>query len=141
MRFDHDLTQQIAQFNDMGRAELRVAWVNAFGDAPPTFLSMGFMRKALVWQSQAQLYGGLKAEVKRALMDAGQGKKTVAPPAHGARLVREWNGRRYQVDVAEDGFIMDGRRYKSLSELARRITGTRWSGPRFFGITSKTGRG
>lgn len=55
-------------------------------------------------------------------------------PSPGARLIREWNGRRYVVDVVEDGYIMDGKHYKSLTALSFRITGVKWSGPRFFGL-------
>ena len=70
----------------------------------------------------------------------------VAPPApsallpalaSGTRLVRTWNGRPHVVDVVEDGFVFDGKTYRSLSAIARRITGTRWSGPRFFGIAGR----
>ncbi|PHP64893.1 hypothetical protein CSC94_22175 [Zhengella mangrovi] len=66
-----------------------------------------------------------------------------APPpalpalASGTRLVRTWNGRPHVVDVVEDGFVFDGKTYRSLSAIARRITGTRWSGPRFFGIAGR----
>jgi hypothetical protein len=57
-----------------------------------------------------------------------------AMPSPGSRLLREWNGRMYAVDVLEKGFVMDGRTYRSLSAVAKRITGTDWSGPRFFGL-------
>ena len=56
------------------------------------------------------------------------------PPSPGARLIREWNGRRYIVDVVEDGFVLDGKSYRSLTSIAFRITGAKWSGPRFFGL-------
>jgi hypothetical protein len=56
------------------------------------------------------------------------------PPSPGARLIREWNGRRYIVDVVEDGFVLDGKSYRSLTSIAFRITGVKWSGPRFFGL-------
>jgi hypothetical protein len=52
----------------------------------------------------------------------------------GARLVREWNGRTYQVDVTDGGYVMDGKTWRSLSAIARHITGAHWSGPRFFGV-------
>jgi hypothetical protein len=57
-----------------------------------------------------------------------------ALPRPGARLIRDWNGRRYVVDVVEDGYVMDGKHYKSLTALSFRITGVKWSGPRFFGL-------
>lgn len=119
-----------------------MAWAEAFGDAPPHFLSMIFMRKALIWHAQCQRFGGLKPDLKRALKAAADGK-TVRPQAPqiraGTQLVREWNGRRYQVDVTDDGFRMHGEHFRSLSAIALRITGTNWSGPRFFGLNGQAG--
>ncbi len=64
------------------------------------------------------------------------GRKTAPTLQSGARLVREWNGSTHVVDVVEGGFIWNGDRHRSLSAIARTITGARWSGPRFFGLTS-----
>ena len=58
----------------------------------------------------------------------------VSRPTAGARLVREWNGRTHEVEVLADGFLLRGQRFRSLSAIAREITGARWSGPRFFGV-------
>jgi hypothetical protein len=126
----------------MDRAALRVVWVAAFGDAPPHFLSMIFMRKALIWHEQCRAFGGLTTEVKRALKIAAGGKQVMAPTPvikPGTQLVREWNGRRYQVEVRDDGFVMNGECFKSLSAIALQITGTSWSGPRFFGLKGRAG--
>ena len=133
---DH-IAARWGELGQMDRAALRVAWAEAFGDAPPHFLSMIFMRKALIWDAQCRAFGGLTTEVKRALKSAADGKQVRAPaPAikPGTQLVREWNGRRYQVEVSEDGFMMNGDHFKSLSAIALQITGTSWSGPRFFGL-------
>ena len=133
---DH-IAARWGELGQMDRAALRVAWAEAFGDAPPHFLSMIFMRKALIWHAQCHAFGGLTTEVKRALKSAADGKQVRAPaPAikPGTQLVREWNGRRYQVEVSEDGFMMNGDHFKSLSAIALQITGTSWSGPRFFGL-------
>jgi hypothetical protein len=140
MMDDGDIKVRWDELGQMDRAALRVAWVKAFGEAPPHFLSMIFMRKALIWNVQCKTYGGLKPDVKRALTAAAAGK-----PVHdqtpqiraGTQLIREWNGRRYQVEVTDDGFRMNGEEYKSLSAIALHITGTTWSGPRFFGLTAK----
>ena len=142
MAGNEDIAASWDALGHMDRAALRVAWAEAFGDAPPHFLSMIFMRKALIWHEQCRAFGGLPTEVKRALKSAAGGK-TVKPPAPpikpGTQLVREWNGRRYQVDVRDDGFMMNGARYKSLSAIALQITGTSWSGPRFFGLSGRAG--
>ena len=142
MTGDYEIAARWAELGQMDRAALRVAWAVAFGDAPPHFLSMIFMRKALIWDDQCRAFGGLTTEVKRALKSA-VGGKTVKPPAPvikpGTQLVREWNGRRYQVEVRDDGFVMNGARYTSLSAIALQITGTSWSGPRFFGLNGRAG--
>ena len=133
-----------ADLGQLDRAALRVGWVEAFGDAPPHFLSMIFMRKALIWFEQCQKFGGLKPDLKRALKAAAGGKtvRVQAPQIRvGTQLVREWNGRRYQVEVTEDGFEMNGEHFRSLSAIALRVTGTTWSGPRFFGLASRPGDG
>ena len=93
---------------DMDRSALRVASRGAFNKAPPHFLSMTFMRKALIWHVQCRRFGGLRPDLKRALNSASAGKTVRSTPAvirSGTQLVRDWNGRRYQVDVSDDGKI------------------------------------
>lgn len=126
----------------MDRSALRVAWGQAFDDAPPHFLSMIFMRKALIWDAQCRRSAGLSPDLKRALKAAASGKSVRGPAPSirtGTQLVREWNGRRYQVDTTEDGYVLNGERFKSLSAIALHITGTSWSGPRFFGLVTAAG--
>lgn len=133
-----------AELTDMDRSALQVAWRKAFNNAPPHFLSMIFMRKALIWHVQCERVGGLSLDLKRALNSTSAGKAVRQPAAAirpGAQLVRDWNGRRYQVDVSDDGYLMYGERFKSLSAIALHITGTSWSGPRFFGLNRKSGGG
>ncbi len=136
------ITLRWGELGQMDRAALRVAWAAAFGNAPPHFLSMIFMRKALIWHEQSRILGGLKADLKRDLRAAAEGKKVRVPAMRisaGTQLVREWNGRRYLVEVKEDGFLMNGEHFRSLSAIALHITGTTWSGPRFFGLNGKAG--
>ena len=137
------VSARMAELNELDRSGLRVARRQAFGNAPPHFLSMIFMRKALIWDAQCGIFGGMPANLKRALKSAAIGKtpRAVAAPAlrPGTQLIREWNGRRYQVDVTEDGFRYNGENHKSLSAIALVITGTTWSGPRFFGLMRATG--
>ena len=103
------------------------------------------MRKALIWDAQCKTCGGAPANLKRALKSTADGKTPKAVPAPtlrpGTQLVREWNGRRHQVDVTDDGYRYNGDNHKSLSAIALLITGTIWSGPRFFGLTRVTGTG
>ncbi len=137
------IASRMLELNELDRSGLRVAWRRAFDNAPPHFLSMLFMRKALIWDAQCKMYGGVPANLERALKSAAGGKslRAMTAPAlrPGAQLIREWNGRSYQVDVTKDGYRYNGYDHKSLSAIALLITGTTWSGPRFFGL-SGTGR-
>jgi len=144
MEADEHIISRWGELGQMDRAALRVAWAEVFGDAPPHFLSMIFMRKSLIWKEQCKKSGGLKPDLKRALKAAGAGKqvRVLAPQIRaGTQLVREWNGRRYLVEVMDDGFRMNGEQFRSLSAIALRITGTTWSGPRFFGLNVQAGAG
>lgn len=94
------------------------------------------LEKAIAYEVQCAAFGGLSTSVKRALRAAASGmsfepSRHVAP---GARLIREWNGTVHEVDVVEGGYIWQGETYRSLTAIARAITGTKWSGPRFFGL-------
>jgi len=136
---------RMAELNELDRSGLRVAWRRSFDNSPPHFLSMLFMRKALIWDAQCKMFGGMPTNLKRALKSAADGKTPRAMPAPilrpGTQLVREWNGRSHQVDVTKDGFRYNGDTHKSLSAIALLITGTTWSGPRFFGLTRVIGAG
>ncbi len=141
---DGNIKSRWDELSQMDRVALRVAWAVTFGDAPPHFLSMIFMRKALIRQEQCKKFGGLNPDLRRALNAAASGKQVRAqasPIRAGTQLVREWNGRRYQVEVTDDGFRMKGEHFRSLSAVALRITGTTWSGPRFFGLNGQAGAG
>ncbi len=121
------------------RSKIQDEWRTVYGRPPPKHLSTSFMHRALSWEVQAKRSGGLPTDIKRALQSIIKGKppKLAVPRkvATGAYLVREWNGRTYQVEVLERGFRMDGREYRSLTAIAKKITGAGWSGPRFFGLT------
>ncbi len=105
------------------------------------------MVRAIAYEMQARYYGGLKSAIVRRLDKIAGGKTggeaKDAPRAivldPGARLIREWNGVTHTVDVTDDGFEWQDQRYGSLSEIAREITGARWSGPRFFGLNGRAG--
>lgn len=118
-------------------------WEAVFGSPPPPYLSVPFMQKALIYEAHCKAQGGLPTATQRALRQIAAGKEiTDATPAKlssGAHLVREWNGRTYQVQVTEGGFEMDGKTWRSLSAIAKHITGATWSGPRFFGLAGGAG--
>ena len=107
----------------------------------PSRLRVQTLRRILAYEIQARALGGLNPKEQRALKAIAGGKSAgdvgVAIASPGTHLVREWNGRTYRVEVAEDGYVLDGTVYGSLSAVAKRITGTAWSGPRFFGLAKK----
>ncbi len=126
---------------DPERGAVREEWEAAFGSPPPPHLSVAFMRKALAHDVQCRADGGLPPAARRALrrIAGGEGvaESTRARVKPGAQLVREWNGRTYQVEVVDGGYRIDGRTWRSLSAIARHITGTMRSGPRFFGLADR----
>ncbi len=138
MASEEPIAARWAELGRMDRAALRVAWSQDFGEPPPNFLSMMFLRKALIWHAQCQRYGDLDADLRRTLKALAVGKPlrraVASAPRPGTQLIREWNGRKYRVEVRDDGYVMDGESFRSLSAIALRITGTSWSGPRFFGL-------
>ena len=122
---------------------LRRAWEQTFGAAPPSSLSRTFLRRVLAYERQCRTHGGHSAATRRALAAIANGTQSngaTAPAGSvsaGTHLVREWNGRTYQVEVIDNGYRFDGKTYPSLTAITKRITGTHWSGPRFFGLTPK----
>ena len=129
---------EVAVIGNLSRADLVSAWRRAYGNSPASGLSSTLICKALVWKVQAKAYGGLSTQTKRALkaaMASGGTAIAGARPSEGSRIVREWNGAVYEVEVLADGFRWCGAHWSSLSAIAKEITGTKWSGPRFFGLT------
>ncbi|SHK18760.1 Protein of unknown function [Shimia gijangensis] len=120
------------------RAGLSSAWREIINAPPPPRMSQIFMRRVLAFEIQAQQHGGLPKALLKALAKSSDKKPTSANASPtlkpGGRLLREWNGVTHVVDIAEDGFDWNGQSYRSLSIIARTITGTHWSGPRFFGL-------
>ena len=133
---------RIAEMETMTAPELRQHWLRIFDRSPPRWLSRQLMLHALAYRLQEQAEGGLnRAALKRLrqLVDPNGADVPSLPPSTprlkpGTRLVREWHGETHQVTVLDDGFDYRDARYRSLSEIARAITGTRWSGPLFFGL-------
>lgn len=146
IEYDETLEAEIARLDGLGLQELRKIWRQRLGP-PPEIPSTDLTRRWLAYELQVRAYGGLKPESHRRLRQLYKSFKT--NPAYtptpnlglkpGLVLTREWNGTRHQVMVLEEGFAYGGEHFKSLSEVARRITGSRWSGPLFFGLRGKTG--
>lgn len=129
-----DLEAELAALDEMSGAELRARWAELLG-TPAPLVKRRLLRLALAWELQARVHGGLPRRLTQRLDQLTEGKTRTVPARPGMRLVREWQGVLHQVDVAEDGSVLwNGETWKSLSEVARAITGTRWSGPAFFGL-------
>ena len=127
------MTAEDVHLEDMSLEDLRARWRDRYG-APPALRSPELLALMLAWRLQAEREGGLDADLRRALRRSGAVKAAPEPTA-GTRLVREWEGSRHEVIVmSEGGFLYQGDRYRSLSQVARAITGVRWNGPRFFGL-------
>jgi hypothetical protein len=134
---------RLAALQSADMAELRAQWRSLFGTEPPAY-SRRFMAARLGYRIQEIAYGGLRPETLarlEAIAEAVDGKKrplrgvpAKQRPVPGTRLVREWGGVDHTVTVLRDGFEWQGRPYQSLSAIARAMTGTRWNGPRFFGL-------
>jgi hypothetical protein len=124
----------IAEIDACDRSACLDRWRAAFGRPPPKHLSLQFLKRVLIWEAQNEALGGVSAKTMRRLKHLASGKTVPAAAKPGSFLVREWNGRTYQVDVVDGGYVMDGKTWRSLSAIARHITGAHWSGPRFFGV-------
>jgi hypothetical protein len=136
------LGEALKGFTLLDRASLAERWGSFFGASPPPGTSRSLMIRAVAYKMQERAFGGLKASTRRKLLgDSGNGREA-ASRSHkvspGTLLLREWQGVTHQVTVIEDGIVYRGKRYRSLSEVARVITGSHWSGPRFFGLKAKT---
>lgn len=128
------VTDQVRGFESMKLEELRAEWRRRYG-APPKLRSTDLLRRLLGWRVQAEAFGGLDMVFVRQLRSAAKvGARSAGAIRPGARLAREWQGRVHEVDVVDGGFVHLGQRYRSLSAVARAITGVRWNGPRFFGL-------
>ncbi len=141
MPASNDIAEEIARLGDLTRKELIERWIGRFGHAPPKGLSKRLLELSAAYALQAMAFGGLRPALRKALeaaidLDAGPARPVGGPAAirPGTRLVRVWNGRTHHVEVAENGFLWNEQHYRSLSAVAREITGAHWSGPRFFGL-------
>ncbi len=144
---NHDpIPARLAALKSTPTKELKDQWRELFDSEPPPF-NRRYLESRLAYRIQELAYGGLKPETIRRLerlgeeLDGGDRKKSRIRadfhPIAGTRLLREWQGVEHVVTVTVDGFEWQGRPYKSLSAIARAITGTRWNGWVFFGLKSR----
>ena len=140
-----DLAAKLAALPEMAAVDLRTEWRRLYRAHPPKRIGRHLLELGVAWKLQERAYGGLSAAMKRRLADLAKtmdekgdlAKARVVRLKPGAKLVREWRGRTHDVLVLEDGFQWRGQRWRSLSAIAREISGTHWSGPRFFGLRAK----
>ncbi|MBC7603674.1 MAG: DUF2924 domain-containing protein [Ramlibacter sp.] len=126
---------EVAALPKLGRAGLQQRWRELFKSAPSAAFTPDLLARGIAHRLQEKALGRLDATLARQLHSTGHGRAPAKPKLRtGNRLVRRWRGRTYVVDVGEVGFCYDDETYGSLSEIATKITGTRWSGPRFFGL-------
>jgi len=131
------LDHTLREIASMPRPELQDRWAKLTGRPVPR-LSIAMLRLALGYELQAKAKGGLTRTARRQLDGSDNTRLRAMPLAPGLRLVREWQGKVHVVTVDDTGAIQwNGQRWKSLSEVARAITGTRWSGPAFFGLKQR----
>ncbi len=136
-----DLARAVASLPALDAATLRQRWKALFGADPSPRVGRSLMVKAIAYRLQERALGGLKPAAQRLLDRIVEGRSELAPEripkrraSAGTLLIREWRGVSHRVTVLDNDVVYRKRRYKSLSEVARAITGTRWSGPLFFGL-------
>ncbi len=137
-----DLSQKLTALADLDTTGLRREWRRLYRSHPPLHIRRDLLVLAIAWKLQVRAHGGLTAAQKRKLAGIAEelrknGDLSGSPAIRvkpGMRLMREWRGKTHDVLVLEDGFEWNGERHRSLSAIAREITGTPWSGPRFFGL-------
>jgi len=142
----NDLAHEIAALFNMPYVDLQDAWRKHFRYCAPKKLGRALLELGIAWKLQERAQSGLSATTKRRLdelartlatnADLAQPRTTTLKP--GARLMREWGGETHEILVTKEGFVWRGTTWTSLSSIAREITGTRWSGPRFFGLGART---
>jgi hypothetical protein len=140
--------QKLASLESTPNKVLREQWRVLYGCEPPRRVSRELLTRAVAYRIQEQARGGLKPSTRSLLVrlsnDARSGQplnfEPAAPASAGTVLVRDWHGVAHEVRVLDRGVLYKRKRYRSLTEVARLITGVHWNGPRFFGLRSKRGQ-
>jgi hypothetical protein len=141
-----DVDDVLKNLPGMNRDALCRQWRECFRKPAPAGVRREILVRILAYRVQEQAYGGLSAQSRRRLDEVASALSTGDPKAAisnmvsakpGTQLIRSWKGKTHTVTIEESGYQYEGRRYRSLSEIARCITGTQWSGPLFFGLKSR----
>ena len=140
------IREALARLPTASRADLRAEWLRLYRTEAPARLGRDLLIAAIAYRLQEEALGGLRPELHRRLRNiaeqvrGGQEPSLAAAPRlkSGTRLLREWQGRTHEVLVSDAGFVWQQARYRSLSQIARAITGTSWSGPVFFGLKPRS---
>ena len=142
---DSDLEAEIGALAGLDHGALQERWKALYGSEAPVRMSRELILRAVAYRMQEQAFGGLSRVAKVRLATHAQGNVSKVQRARqsrsikpGTKFIREWNGQTLEVIAMADGrYLYDGIAYRSLSVIARKITGTRWSGPAFFGLNGK----
>jgi Protein of unknown function (DUF2924) len=140
-----DISERLKILPGMSKAALSGLWEELFNKPVPKRIRKELMVRILAYRIQEQAFGGLSPKIRRRLdqIASALGKSpnvaiaNMARSKPGTRLIRSWQGKTHTVTIEESGYQYQGSQYRSLSEIARHITGTQWSGPLFFGLKSR----
>lgn len=128
-----DVGDEVGALESLDLFEMRALWAERFGTAP-RFQSVELFRLMLAWRLQAAVHGGLDPTIRKTLRRSGPVVAEGQDLGVGATIRRQWQGEEIIVQVSDDGFVWSGRKFRSLSAVATAITGSRWNGPKFFGL-------
>lgn len=142
-----ELERALARLQTLSSWDLRGEWRRVHRTHPPKRISNDLLIRGIAYRLQEQAFGRLTAITRGKLEQLANASEASTPARRkprialksGTHLVRDWNGETYTVEVLDTGYRWRGKTYKSLSQIAREITGAHWSGPRFFGLTSRAG--
>ncbi len=148
--------RQVADLQNLTYEQLKDLWRTLNGSEPPAY-NRRYIISRLAYRIQEIAYGGLSDDAHEKMsealkrhgynedgMPARSGDRRVSSsrnlPIIGSKIVREWNGKRYEVIALRDGFEFEGRKYRSLTAIVKAITGTHWNGRKFFGVAGRSSR-
>ena len=142
------ISRKLASLESSPIKVLKQQWLALYGSEPPRHVSRELLTRAVAYRIQEQARGGLKPSTRRLLVRLGNDAKggrplkfePTATTSAGTVLVRDWHGTAHEVRVLDQGVLYKRKRYRSLTEVAKLITGAHWNGPRFFGLRGKRGQ-